>query len=91
MCGSAKKSALGVTSSTSAPFSSSGKRTSTPVASFTSSSRPSSVLRSAGPGSPRLLPIVCTLPMISLEYFWPRPTLSMMSRAAMVISAVSMP
>jgi len=29
--------------------------------------------------------------MISLEYFCPRPTLSMMSRAAIEISAVSMP
>ncbi|MDF3011478.1 MAG: hypothetical protein K0S03_2274 [Burkholderiales bacterium] len=91
MCGSAKKSALGVMSSTSAPFSSSGNLTSAPVASFTSSSSPSSVSRSAGPGRPRLLPILCTLPMISLEYFWPRPTLSMMSRAAIEISAVSMP
>ena len=29
--------------------------------------------------------------MISLAYFWPRPTESMISRAAIVISAVSMP
>ena len=44
-----------------------------------------------GSGRPRLLPILWTLPMISLEYFWPKPTVSMMSRAAIEISAVSMP
>ena len=70
-CGSAKKSADGVTSSTSAPFWSSGNFTSAPVSSFTSSSSPRSVSSSAGPGRPRLLPILWTLPMISFVYFWP--------------------
>ena len=42
-------------------------------------------------GRPRLLPILKTLPMISLQYFWPMPMVSMISRAAMEISAVSMP
>ena len=91
MCGSAKKSAEGVTSSTSAPCTSSGSFTSTPVSSLMSSSSPSRVSASAGPGRPRLLPILWTLPMISLQYFWPLPTASMMSRAAIEISAVSMP
>jgi len=45
----------------------------------------------AGWGRPRLFPILMTLPMISLQYFWPLPTESMISRAAMEISAVSMP
>jgi hypothetical protein len=49
------------------------------------------VSASAGWGRPRLLPILKTLPMISLLYFWPLPTELMISRVAMVISAVSMP
>ena len=50
-----------------------------------------SVSSSAGPGRPRLLPILWTLPRISLQYFCPWPMWSMISRAAMEISAVSMP
>ena len=73
------------------PSRSSGSSTRTPVSSSISSSSPASVAFSAFGGRPRLLPILNTLPMISLEYFWPMPIVSMMSRAAMEISAVSMP
>ena len=89
--GSEKKSADGVTSRTSAPFTFRGSLTSTFVDSLASSSSVSSVSARARSGIPRLFPIVWTLPMISLEYFCPIPMESMISRAAMDISAVSIP
>ena len=80
-----------MTKSTSESFTSNGNFTSISVSSKTSSSRPSSVSAKAGSGNPRLLPILCTLPIISLQYFCPTPIESITSLAAIDISAVSIP
>ena len=44
-----------------------------------------------GTREPQVVPDLVNLGDFSLQYFWPMPMLSMISRAAMEISAVSMP